>query len=61
MWAKSEGNCNHMILPLKRWLLVNAHLLAKHNEKGVQPYSNEKNCYIFHMQDTGLSAVLILF
>lgn len=35
-----------MILPLKRWLLVNAQLLAKHDEKGVQLHSDEKNAVL---------------
>ena len=42
--AKSEGNYLSIILPLKRWVLFSAQLLAKHIEKEKQPYSNEKNC-----------------
>lgn len=22
MWAKSEGNCNDMMVPIKRWLSI---------------------------------------
>lgn len=44
--GQKQGHYNHMILPLKRWLLVNAQLLAKHDEKGMQLYSDEKNAVL---------------